>query len=118
AMAFLMAIVGVYGVHAFAVAQRAPEIGIRMALGASTLSVQGLVLKEAIALVGVGTVVGLAMSLMTGRYLKTLLYDISSTDIRTYIAVVFAIAITAMVAAWIPARRAASLDPTVTLRDS
>jgi ABC-type antimicrobial peptide transport system permease subunit len=118
AMAFLMAVVGVYGVLAFAVAQRAPEIGIRVALGAGPLSVEGLVLKEGMALVAVGTVLGLAMSVVAGRYLKTLLYDISATDIRTYMAVVFAIAAAAMVAAWIPARRAAALDPTVTLRDS
>jgi predicted permease len=118
ALAFLMAVVGVYGVLAFAVAQRAPEIGIRMALGASPLSVQGLVLKEGAALVAIGTVLGLAMSLAAGRYIETLLYNITVTDIRTYMAVVFAIATAAMIAAWIPARRAASLDPTITLRDS
>jgi len=118
ALAFLMAVVGVYGVLAFAVTRRAPEIGIRMALGASPLSVQGLVLKEAAALVAIGTVCGLALSLVAGRYLKTLLYDIHATDIRTYLAVVFAVGIAAMAAAWIPARRAAALDPTVTLRDA
>jgi predicted permease len=118
AIAFLMAVVGVYGVLAFAVAQRAPEIGIRMALGASPLSVQGLVLKEGAALVAIGTVLGLVMSLVTGRYVATLLYDITATDIRTFAAVVLAIAMAGMAAAWVPARRAASLDPTVTLRES
>jgi ABC-type lipoprotein release transport system permease subunit len=58
------------------------------------------------------------MSLAAGRYLATLLYDISAMDIRTYAAVVLAIGIAAMAAAWVPARRAASLDPTVTLRES
>jgi putative ABC transport system permease protein len=118
AIAFLMAVVGVYGVLAFAVAQRAPEIGIRMALGASPLTVQGLVLKDGAALVAIGTVLGLAMSFVAGRYLATLLYDISAMDIRTYAAVVLTIGTAAMAAAWLPARRAASLDPTVTLRDS
>jgi putative ABC transport system permease protein len=118
AIAFLMAVVGVYGVLAFSVAQRAPEIGIRVALGASPISVQGLVLKEGAALVAIGTVLGLAMSFVAGRYLATLLYDISAMDIRTYAAVVLAIGIVAMAAAWVPARRAASLDPTVTLRES
>jgi putative ABC transport system permease protein len=118
AIAFLMAVVGVYGVLAFAVAQRAPEIGIRVALGASPLSVQGLVLKEGAALVAIGTALGVAMSLVAGRYLATLLYDISAMDIRTYAAVVLTIGIAAMAAAWVPARRAASLDPTITLRDS
>jgi ABC-type antimicrobial peptide transport system permease subunit len=117
-MAFLMAVMGVYGVLAFAVGQRAQEIGIRIALGAGPGSVQGLVLKECVVLVAIGTLVGLAISLLAGRYLTTLLYDISATDIRTYMAVVFAIGIAAMVAAWVPARRAASLDPTVVLRDS
>jgi putative ABC transport system permease protein len=117
-MAFLMAVIGVYGVLAFTVAQRAQEIGIRMALGAGPRSVQGLILKEGVALVVIGTVLGLAMSLVAGRYVKALLYDISATDIRTYMAVVFAIGIAALIAAWLPARRAASLDPTVTLRDS
>lgn len=118
ALAFLMALVGVYGVLAFAVVQRSPEIGIRMALGAGPLSVQALVLKEGAALVAIGTVLGWAMSLGVSRYLKTLLYDISATDVRTYVVVVFAIAIAAMAAAWIPARRAAALDPAVTLRSS
>jgi putative ABC transport system permease protein len=118
AIALLMAVVGVYGVLAFAVAQRAPEIGIRMALGASPLSVQGLVLKEGAALVAIGTLLGLAMSFVAGRYLTTLLYHISAMDIRTYAAVVLAIGIAAMAAAWVPARRAASLDPTITLRES
>ena len=117
-MAFLMAVVGVYGVLAFAVAQRAPEIGIRMAMGASPLSVQGLILKEGVTLVTIGSVLGLTISLSARQYLKILLYDISATDIRTYTAVTFAIATAAMIAAWIPVRRAASLDPTITLRDS
>ena len=84
AMAFLMAVIGVYGVLAFAVAQRTQEIGIRMALGAGPRSVQGLVLKEGVVLVAIGTVLGLAVSLLASRYLKTLLYDISATDLRTY----------------------------------
>jgi putative ABC transport system permease protein len=116
AVAFLMAVVGVYGVLAFAVAQRTQEIGIRVALGASPRSVQGLVLKEGLALVAIGTVVGLGASLLASRYLKTLLYGISATDLRTYVAVVLAIGIAAILAAWLPARRAASLDPTVALR--
>jgi ABC-type antimicrobial peptide transport system permease subunit len=118
AIAFLMAVIGVYGVLVFSVAQRSPEIGIRMALGAGPWSVQALVLKEGVALVAVGTAAGLAMSLVAGRSLKTMLYDISATDLRTYLAVVLAVGVAAMAAAWIPARRAASLDPTAVLRDS
>ena len=117
-IAFVMALVGVYGVLAFAVTQRAPEIGIRMALGAGPWSVQGLVLKEGAALVAIGTVLGFALTLAAGGYLRALLYDVDATDVRTYGAVIFAIGFAAMAAAWVPARRAASLDPTVTLRDS
>jgi len=118
AVAFLMAVIGVYGVLSFAVAQRTQEIGIRVALGAGPRSVQGLVLKEGVVLVAIGTALGLAVSLLASRYLRTLLYDISATDLRTYVAVVFAIGIAAIIAAWLPARRAASVDPTLALRHS
>ena len=118
ALAFLMAVIGVYGVLAFAVAQRTQEFGIRMALGAGPRSVQGLVLREGVVLVAIGTAAGLAASVPAGRYLKTLLYDIRATDMGTYEAVVCAIGVAAIAAALIPARRAASLDPTVALRHS
>jgi putative ABC transport system permease protein len=116
--AFLMAVIGVYGVLAFAVAQRTQEIGIRVALGATPYRVQALVLKEGIVLVAAGTAVGLILSLAAGGYLRTLLYQIRATDLRTYAAVVLAIGVVAILAAWLAARRAAALDPTVTLRSS
>lgn len=115
-IAFLMAIIGVYGVLAFAVAQRTQEIGIRMALGAGPRSVQAMVLKEGAALVAIGTVLGLAISLPASLYLKTLLYGIRGTDLRSYLAVVFAIGAAAMAAAWLPARRATRVDPIGALR--
>lgn len=116
AVAFLMAVVGVYGVLAFAVAQRKQEIGIRVALGAGPMQVQGMVLREGAFLLAAGILAGLAGSLLAARYLKTLLYDISATDLGTYVAVVGAIAIAAMLAAWIPALRASAVDPMVALR--
>jgi putative ABC transport system permease protein len=118
AVAFLMALIGVYGVLGFAVTERTHEIGIRIALGSGPWRVQRLVLQEAFAMLAVGTVLGLALSLASGRYLKMLLYDISATDARTYVAVMFAIGAAALIAAWVPARRASSLDPAITLRDS
>ena len=118
AIAFLMAIIGVYGVLAFAVTQRSQEIGIRMALGATSWRVQGLVLQEGVVLVVLGAALGIAMSLPAGRYLKALLYDVGRTDVRAYVLVVLAIGIAGVAAAWFPARRAASVDPTVTLRNS
>ena len=99
AVAFLMAVIGVYGVLAFAVAQRTQEIGIRMALGAGPRACRRLVLREGVVLVAIGTVSGIGGSLLAGRYLKTLLYDITATDVWTYTAVVAAIGIAAMVAA-------------------
>jgi predicted permease len=116
AVAFLMAVVGVYGVLAFAVAQRTQEIGIRVALGADPWKVQSLVLREGAGLVAVGAVIGLSAALAASRYLKTFLYGVTATDVRTYIAVVGAIGLAAMLAAWVPARRASRVDAVVALR--
>jgi putative ABC transport system permease protein len=115
-VAFLMAVIGVYGVLAFAVTQRTQEIGIRVALGAGPARVQKMILREGLVLAAIGSAAGLAGSLAAGRYLKTLLYDVSATDLRTLAVVVLAIGVAAIAAAWIPARRAATLDPMVALR--
>jgi putative ABC transport system permease protein len=87
-IAFLMAVLGVYGVLAFSVAQRRQEIGIRMALGATPGSVLALVMKEGALLLGLGTVAGVACALGLTRYLATLLYGVSATDARTFVIVV------------------------------
>lgn len=116
AIAFVLAAIGIYGVLGFAVTQRTQEIGIRVALGAGPRSVQGMVLKEGVALAAAGTLLGLAMSWMAGRYLKTLLYDISTTDLPTYVAVVIAIGMASVAAAWLPARRATRIDPAAALK--
>ena len=116
AVAFLMAIVGVYGVLAFSVTRRSAEIGIRMALGATPESVLALVMKEGAATVAVGALAGVAGALLLTRYLATLLYGVAATDPGTYIAVVAGLALAATVASFLPARRAARLDPAVALR--
>jgi putative ABC transport system permease protein len=116
AIAFLMAVVGVYGVLAFSVAQRRQEIGIRMALGASPSAVLGLVMKEGALLLAMGTLSGVAGALALTRYLTSLLYGVTATDFRTYAAVVVGLAIAAGLATFLPARRAAAVDPTVALR--
>jgi putative ABC transport system permease protein len=116
AVAFLMAIVGVYGVLAFSVTQRRDEIGIRMALGATPGSVLALVMKEGAVLVATGAVAGVAGALVLTRYLATLLYGVTATDPGTYIAVVIGLAVAASAASFLPARRAAALDPAVALR--
>ncbi len=116
AVAFLMAIVGVYGVLAFSVTQRSAEIGIRMALGATPESVLALVMTEGAATVAIGACVGVVGALFAAHYLVTFLYGVAATDPRTYLAVVAALAVAAAVASLLPARRAAKLDPAMALR--
>jgi predicted permease len=116
AVAFLMAIVGVYGVLAFSVTERRDEIGIRMALGATPGAVLALVMKEGAALVAAGALAGVAGALALTRTLATLLYGVTATDPSTYIAVVIGLALAALAASFLPARRAAALDPAVSLR--
>jgi putative ABC transport system permease protein len=116
AVAFLMAIVGVYGVLAFSVTERRDEIGIRMALGATPGSVLALVMKEGAALAAAGVLAGVAGALVLTRYLATLLYGVTPTDLGAYIAVVVGLALAALAASFLPARRAAALDPAATLR--
>jgi putative ABC transport system permease protein len=115
-IAFLMAMIGVYGVLAFGVAQRTQEIGIRIALGARPRQVLALVLREGALLMGIGSVAGVCGTLALTRYMKGLLYEVSPTDPRTYAAVVLALGIAGAVATCLPARRAASVDPTLALR--
>ena len=116
ALAFLMAIVGVYGVLAFSVTQRSAELGIRMALGATPGTVLALVMREGAALVAAGALAGVAGALVLTRYLATLLYGVTASDPVTYAAVVMGLALAASAAIFLPARRAAALDPVVALR--
>jgi ABC-type antimicrobial peptide transport system permease subunit len=103
-------------VLAFSVTERRDEIGIRMALGATPGSVLALVMKEGAALAAAGALAGVAGALVLTRYLATLLYGVTPTDFGTYIAVVLALALAALGASFLPARRAAALDPASTLR--
>ncbi len=116
ALAFLMAMFGVYAVLSFAVVRRTPEIGIRMALGADRWDVTALVVREAALLVGIGTIAGLCGAFALTRYLKTLLYDVSANDPATYAVVLLGLAIAAALAALWPSRRASSIDPMQAIR--
>jgi putative ABC transport system permease protein len=115
-IAFLMAIVGVYGVLAFSVTQRSSEIGIRMALGATPESVVALVMKEGAGTMLMGAAAGVGGALLLTRYLATLLYGVKANDPITYIAVVAGLALAASCASFLPARRASRLDPAIALR--
>ena len=116
AIALVLAMVGVHGVLSYTVAQRTREIGIRMALGADRESVRGLVLGQGVRLVLVGLGIGVAGALATARLLSTLLYGVSPSDPATLGAVALGLGAVALVASWMPARRAARVDPVAALR--
>ena len=115
-VALLLASVGLYGVLAFNVTQRRREIGIRMALGAERADVLRLILRHGMTLVGVGMVVGLAGALALARFLGSLLFEIKPNDPLTFMLVPLVLGVVALLACWLPARRAARVDPMVALR--
>ena len=116
-LAVAMVIAGLYGVLSQLVSYRRREIGVRMALGATRASVAQLVLGQGSVLIGAGLVVGLALALATGRLLKSFLYEVKPTDVATYLSVAAVLAVVGLVAAFIPARKAASIQPMQALRD-
>jgi len=116
-LALLLSAIGLYGTIAFSVARRTGEIGIRLALGADRAGVLTMVLKDAMALVGMGTIIGLPLAFAAGHAMRSLLYGLSGFDIVTSLAAVIALAVVAAFAGYLPARRAANLDPTVALRN-
>jgi ABC-type antimicrobial peptide transport system permease subunit len=107
---------GVSGVMAYAVSRRVREIGIRIALGASSTHVLRLVLSRAVLLVTVGTLVGLVLALAAGRLFTPILYQVSATDPATYILTIALLAAIATIACIVPARRAVRVDPAVAFR--
>jgi ABC-type antimicrobial peptide transport system permease subunit len=115
-MALALAAVGVYGVMAYSVAQRTQEIGVRMALGATTESVFGMVIGDALRLVGIGIVAGLVCAAALTRLLTTLLYDTEPFDPVTFIATAVLLTIVAMLASFVPARRGTRIPPNQALR--
>jgi putative ABC transport system permease protein len=116
ALALLLTAVGIYGVLAYSVTQRTRELGIRMALGASRAEILKMVVGQGMHLVFSGLIIGLAVSLIVTRLLATLLFGTSARDPLTFAAVIALLVVVALVAAYIPARRAAMVDPIVALR--
>jgi len=116
ALALLLSGVGLYGVIAYSVSRRTREIGIRMALGACRSSVYRLILKEAWRLTAIGIIAGLASSLAATTLMRTLLFEVRSWDVPTLAAVAAILAISALLASFLPARRAAAVNPTDALR--
>ena len=114
--ALLLAVLGIYGVMAYAVGQRTREIGVRMALGAAPSNILSMLVANGLALTAAGIAVGLAASLVLTRFLHSLLYGIQPTDVATYVGVTAVLAGVVFVACWLPARRAMRVDPMVVLR--
>jgi ABC-type antimicrobial peptide transport system permease subunit len=115
-VALILAIIGIYGVLAYSVRERRRELGIRVALGAREAQVVGMVVGQGVRLAGAGLVLGFAVALMGGRVLATLLYGVRPDDPPTYEAVSVALLAVAALASWLPARRAAVIDPVIAMR--
>ncbi|HSA55604.1 MAG TPA: ABC transporter permease, partial [Gemmatimonadaceae bacterium] len=116
AVALCLAVMGIYGVLSFAVAQRSREIGIRMALGAGRGRVLSLVVREGVLLSGAGALIGLVAALGATRVLRGMLFEVTPSDPWTYGAMIALLGLAAFAASWVPARRAAAVDPMVALR--
>ena len=116
ALALLLGVVGLYGVIAYSVTQRTREIGVRMALGAQRRSVYQLIMKEAVWLAGAGIGAGLLCAIAAASLMRGLLFGVHSWDATTLVGVTVVLAISALLASYIPARRAARVDPLVALR--
>jgi predicted permease len=116
ACASLLAAIGIYGVVSFWVSQRTRELGIRSALGARASDIMALVVRQVVALVGIGIAVGLAVSFGLTRFIKSMLFGVSSADAITYAVLAIVLGVVALVACYVPARRAAGVPPIVALR--
>jgi putative ABC transport system permease protein len=115
-LALLLAALGIYGVLAYSVSRRTREIGVRMALGAQLSDVLKMVMRQGLGMVVLGLVLGLAGAVGVTRLLRSFLFEIEPLDPFTFGSVILLLAVAALVASWLPARRAAKVDPMVALR--
>jgi putative ABC transport system permease protein len=116
AVALVLAAVGLYGVIAYAVSQRTHELGVRVALGATSGRISAMVIREGLALTAVGAAFGIVAALAAGSVVASLLFGVTPRDPITLTGVVVVLAAVAMLASWLPARRAARVDPLVAMR--
>jgi len=117
ALALLLAVLGIYGVIAFVVAQRTHEVGLRLALGAGRLDVLRMVLGEGIRLSAMGLAAGLAGAWLVGRAMQSMLYGVKALDLTAFGAVAGILMVSALLACYIPAQRASRVDPVIALRE-
>jgi predicted permease len=115
-MALLLGLIGIYGVISYSVSQRTREIGIRMALGVEQGELRGMFVRHGLVLAGIGIVVGVAVAAGLTRLMASLLFQVSPFDVMTYVGVSVVLAAAAVLASYLPARRAAALDPVQALR--
>lgn len=115
-VALLLAALGIYGVMSFSVAQRAHEIALRMALGASREKVVGLIIRDGVLLASIGLGLGLLGAYFVGRGMQTMLFGVRALDLSAFLSVAFVLLVAAIVACFLPARRAASVAPMRALR--
>ena len=115
-MALALVVIGLYGMLAYAVAQRQREIGVRMALGAQRRDVLGLVLIKGMKLTGIGIGIGVTGALGLTRVLSSLLFEIKPIDLLTFMTIPLLLVSVAVLACWLPARKAARVDPMEALR--
>jgi ABC-type antimicrobial peptide transport system permease subunit len=114
-MALLLGVVGIYGVISYSVSQRTREIGIRIALGAPQGEVRGMFVRHGLLLTGIGVVFGLAAATALTQWMKTLLFEVKPVDPITYIVVSLVLVLAALIATYVPARRATTVEPLVAL---
>jgi putative ABC transport system permease protein len=115
-VALLLASIGIYGVVSYSVSQQTHYIGVRMALGASPSAILAMVLKQGLVLAIAGVAIGVAAALGLMRLLKTLLFEVSTNDVGTFAIVAGALFVVALLACYLPARRATKVDPLIALR--
>jgi predicted permease len=115
-LALLLAAIGLYGVMSYNVARRTNEIGIRLALGAQSTNVLRMILRESLVMLGIGTALGLPLTLMAAKVVKQQLFELGAIDPVSFGAALLVVCMMTVIAAWFPARRAATVDPVVALR--